>query len=253
MKTVPLKTVAGFLDHALDIRSVEDDSRNGLQVEAPGPVSCAAFAVDCSMEGIRQAARSGAQLLVVHHGLIWGGLRSVTGPVYRRVKALVENGVALYGVHLPLDRHPRLGNNARLCALLKLTNVKPFAWYHGQTIGFCGTLPAALPAAALAKRVETLLGTQTRLLDFGPVTVRRVGVVSGAGADALEEACLLGLDLLLTGEPRHASFHAAAEGGIHVLYAGHYATETLGVRALMPLLSRRFGIQTVFLDIPTGI
>lgn len=161
--------------------------------------------------------------------------------------------VSLYAAHLPLDAHPEVGNNVSLARLLELEVVGPFGTYHGVTIGLEARPPEPVPAAELARRLQERLNSPVTLQAYGPPRVRRVGIVSGGGAELIRQAAEQGLDLFLTGERSHTFFHEAEERGLHVLYAGHYATETLGLQALGRHLSERFGLSTTFLHLPTGL
>ncbi len=243
--------LVAFLDEHLRAGEIPDVSRNGLQVQGAEAVRRVGLAVDACLASYEAAVTAGCELLVVHHGLIWGGLAAITGPVYRQVKYLVENDLNLYAAHLPLDLHPESGNNIGLARLLDIADPQPFGSYKGIDIGFSGSLPAPLPVQSLADRLRERIGGPTQVLPFGPERVSTVGIVSGGGSDSLDEAIEKGLDCLITGEPQHWNHHRALEGTIHVIYAGHYHTEMLGVKALGELLEQRFGVASTFLDIPT--
>jgi dinuclear metal center YbgI/SA1388 family protein len=197
------------------------------------------------------AARAGVDLLLVHHGLFWSKRQPWTGRTYELLRAFLDNDVALYSSHLPLDAHPRLGNNARLCAALRFRALTPFFECKGRKIGFKASADVARDR--LRQRLERVLGGGVRLLPGGPTRCRRIGVVSGgAGAD-LAQAAEEGVDTLITGEGPHWTYALAEEMGINVLYGGHYATETFGVKALAAQLSDTFGLPWEFLDHPTGL
>jgi dinuclear metal center YbgI/SA1388 family protein len=246
--------LVSYLDDYLRVTEIEDKSQNGLQVEGPAAVDKVAFAVDSSLTAFERAVELGAQLLVVHHGLFWGhGLRLV-GPHFARVRTLIEGGCGLYGVHLPLDLHPEVGNNVELARLLELDDVRPFGDYHGVEIGVAGLLDPPLEVPVLIGRLMQALSVPPiRVLAHGPERARRVAVVSGSAIDLIDQVDARGLDTFITGETDHASFHQIAERGLNVLFAGHYATETLGVKALARHLERKFALETVFLDVPTGM
>jgi dinuclear metal center YbgI/SA1388 family protein len=197
------------------------------------------------------AAEQNADCLLVHHGLFWGGLRPLVGPHYRRVASLIDRNIALYASHLPLDRHPEVGNNAVLARLLGLELKGEFGSYHGAPIGVWGEL--SQPRDALGAKIAATLGAPPRLLPFGPDRVQRVGIVTGAGASLIPQAHAAGLDTFITGEGPHWSFFDAEELGVNVFFAGHYATETVGVKALAEHVSRHFSLPWVFLDHPTGL
>lgn len=256
MRGVPLSEIVDFLDSYLEVGTAVDhpNALNGLQVEASGPVKRFAVSVDAS-EAVIRAVRDWADLLIVHHGLFWGGLQPLTGPRFRRVKALVESGTGLYSAHLPLDAHPEVGNAAVLARALRLASLEPFGHYRGVPAGWRGTLPER-PETTLGDLADTLsavLGNRVVTLPGGPDGVSTAGVVTGAGASALEEAAALGLDVLVTGEAQHHHAIEAAELGVTVLLGGHYATETWGVKKVAEVLTERFGIQGRFTDSPTGL
>lgn len=256
MRGVPLEEVVGFLDDIFEVSSAPDypNALNGLQVEADGPVRRLAVAVDAS-EAVIGAASRWADLLIVHHGLFWGGLQPLKGPHFRRVRALIESGTALYSVHLPLDSHPELGNCAVLARALGLASLEPFGEYGGAPVGWRGTPggAASQPLEALTSRLGEVLGGDVRTLEGGPDQVGSVAVVTGAGASTLAEAAALGIHVLITGEAQHHHAIEAAELGVTVLLGGHYATETWGVRKVAELLEDRFGIEGRFVDSPTGL
>src|SRR5690606_913804 len=208
-------------------------------------------AVDASEASIRAAAGRGCDVLIVHHGLFWDGNVPVTGRRYRRLRLLIERGIALYSAHLPLDVHPEVGNNVVLARELGMMVEGTFGDYKGMPVGVWGRL--ALSREALAARLDEVLGGRVRLLPGGPERLERVGVLTGAGGGMIAEAIAAGLDALVTGEGAHHTYFDAIEGGINVYYGGHYATETWGVRALAAHLSERFGVPTEFIDLPTGL
>jgi dinuclear metal center YbgI/SA1388 family protein len=245
------REIVAALDEWLDIHAIEDGSANGLQVEGPAEVSRIGLATDAAMAVYRRAAELRCGLLLVHHGLIWGGLESITGRVHEHVRFLFDNSMALYAAHLPLDVHPSLGNNARLAALAGLTDTRPFWEYHGSPTGIAGSLSEPLTIEALAVTFQDRIGGSPVLLPFGREKIRSVGIVSGAGGRALDEAIRLGLDCFVTGEPAHQHHHLALEAGINAIYLGHYHSETAGVRAVGEKLEERFGVETVFIDVPT--
>lgn len=244
--------LVAYLDDLLRVREIADRSRNGLQVEGAREVEKVAFAVDASLAAFQAARKAGAQMLVVHHGLFWDEVQVVRGPFYRRLKTLLEADLNLYAAHLPLDLHPELGNNAQLADLLGLVDRQPFGLYHGTYIGLGGRLPVSIPRERLVCLVTERLGAP-RVLPFGPPAVERVAVCSGKAPQLLVEAAEEGYDAFVSGEPAHAFFHEAQERGINALFAGHYRTETLGPKALMVHLAERFGLETTWLDLPTGL
>jgi dinuclear metal center YbgI/SA1388 family protein len=198
----------------------------------------------------------GSPLLLVHHGLFWDGAPSVTGRRYRRLRALLANDIALYAAHLPLDLHPEVGNNAVLARRLGLQLEGTFGDHKGTPIGVWGTPPAAIATRdALARRLQEVLGLSDppRVIAGGPERLSRIGIVTGGAGTMTPQAAAQGLDTFVTGEGAHHTFFDAMEGGVNLMYAGHYATETVGVRALAEHLSACFGMPSVFHDHPTGL
>lgn len=244
--------LVAYLDAYLDVAGWSDKSLNGLQVEGADRVSRVALATDTALATIAMAAEAGAQMMVAHHGLFWGRIEPVTGPMRARLAALLEAGLSLYVSHLPLDAHPEVGNNAVLARLLELEDLEPFGRWGDRAIGVLGRLPQTVDRSGLAARLEALLGVRPDVLPFGGDAIRRVAVVSGAAADLIPEAEAMGADAFITGETSHTAFHQARERGVNVVFAGHYATETLGVRALGDHMAEKFGLEMVFLDAPTG-
>jgi dinuclear metal center YbgI/SA1388 family protein len=258
--SVPLGDLASYLDEFLAVARIPDKSLNGLQVEGPAEVERVAVATDAALQTFELARRGGAQLLIVHHGLFWGDRQAaVTGSLHRRLQALLEGGLGLYCAHLPLDAHPEVGNNVRLARRLELDGLRPFGWLdpggrgaNGVAVGCGGSLPRALAREDVAAYCEERLDAPVRALAFGRGEVRTLAVVSGAAADLVAQAAREGYDAFLTGETSHNAYHPAREAEMNLLFAGHYATETWGVRALGEHLTERFGVESFFVDAPTG-
>ena len=245
--------LCAFLDETLDIAGCEDASNNGLQVEGSAEVSRIVFGVDACVALFDQAAAAKADFVIVHHGLSWkDSLKYLTGVNASRVAPLFRKNMSLYAAHLPLDRHHIYGHNKCIAEMLGFQQMAPFFEYHGVTIGFQGLLPEALSLAELTRRVDEYLDTTSRPLDMRRAPIQRVGVVSGGAADAVEDSARLGLDCLVTGEMDHAHYHTAAECAIDVISAGHYRTEVPGLKAVMQLLQETYGVECMFIDIPTG-
>ncbi|RLC77653.1 MAG: Nif3-like dinuclear metal center hexameric protein [Chloroflexi bacterium] len=243
-----------YLDDYLRVKEIQDSSQNGLQVEGPDEVTKVAFAVDGCQATFEQAIAAGAQLLIVHHGLFWADPVRLVGPLFRRARTLIEGGCGLYAVHLPLDLHPDVGNNAELARLLELQDARPFGEYHGNDIGIGGELDTPLPLDALVERLTQATGSSpVRVLAHGPEEASRVGCISGGAAMMMDQVAEAGFDTFITGETSHSFFHHAADYGLNVIYGGHYATETLGVKALSRHLTKKFGLAATFLDVPTGM
>jgi dinuclear metal center YbgI/SA1388 family protein len=253
MSKVSLAVMVRYCDRLLRTARVQDYERavNGLQVENRGSVTRIAAAVDATLATVRLAVRARADLLLVHHGLFWGASQPWTGRRQELIRCLVEHDVAVYSSHLPLDAHPRLGNNARLCAALGLQRPQPFFFDHGLFLGFQARTNVS--RAELARRLRCATGEAPHLIPGGPEICRRVGVVSGGAGSDLQKAAEEGVDTFITGEGPHWTYGLAEELGVNVLYGGHYATETFGVKALAAHLSARFKIPWTFLDHPTGL
>ena len=252
---VPLKDITRYLDEYLETENTPDypGSLNGLQVAGPEVVSRFAVAVDAS-EAVIEAVSGWADLLVVHHGLFWGGLRPLTGPRFRRVRALIEARTALYSSHLPLDRHPQDGNAALLARRLHLAHLEPFGDYQGRNVGWRGTVRAAERSLGdFRARLSEVVGREVATLPGGPATIASAAVVTGSGASTLDEAAEAGVDVLVTGEAQHHHAIDAAELGVTVLLGGHYETETFGVRRIAEILTDHFGLEGRFVDSPTGL
>lgn len=243
-----------YLNEYFRVEDIEDKSLNGSQIQGPDDVTRVALAVDGCQASFERAVEEQAQLLIVHHGLFWGDPLPLVGPHFRRVRTLIEGGCGLYAVHLPLDLHPEVGNNAEMVRRLGLEERVPFGEYHGVKIGFAGRFDPPLDISTLIGRlVEALERPPIRVLDYGPEQIEDVGCVSGGAASMMDQVADAGLDAYITGETSHTFFHEAVERGLNVLFAGHYATETLGVKALARHLEERFELDTVFVDIPTGM
>ncbi len=228
-----------------------DGAVNGLQVENAGPVKRLAAAVDASLATVQMAADAQADLLLVHHGLFWSARQPWTGKNYALLRLLLDHHLAVYSSHLPLDRHPRFGNNALLAAALGFQRRQPFFFDRGQYLGF--QVQANLRRDVLAKRLHQATGAEPRVVPGGPAVCRRIGIVTGGAGAELKLAASEGVDTFITGEGPHWTYALAEELGINVLYGGHYATETFGVKALAEHLAEKFKLSWVFLDHPTGL
>ncbi len=252
-----LESVIQYADELLGVQDHPDypTALNGLQVQgAPGrPVHRIASAVDASEAVITAAVAADADLLIVHHGLFWSGLRPITGRRYRKLAQLLNSGMAVYSVHLPLDGHPELGNCALLARAMGLRIEGRFGEYKGAPLGWWGLAPGGWSPGELEDRASQAVDGPARRLGAGPDAVHRVGVVTGGGASFLEDAATAGLDALVTGEGAHHTFTDAHELGMHLVLAGHYATETFGVKALATHLADRFDLTWTFLDHPSGL
>jgi dinuclear metal center YbgI/SA1388 family protein len=243
-----------YLNDYLRVKEIEDSSQNGLQVEGPEEVTKVAFAVDGCQAAFERAVATQAQLLIVHHGLFWDKPLRLVGPLFRRVKKLIEGSCGLYAAHLPLDLHPEVGNNAELARLLELKDTRAFGDHHGNKIGLGGVLDLPTPLDVLVEQLAQATGESSVLvLAHGPAEASQVGCITGGAAFLMDQVAEAGFDTFVTGETSHGYFHNAAEYGLNVIYGGHYATETLGLKALARHLGKEFGLETTFLDIPTGM
>jgi dinuclear metal center YbgI/SA1388 family protein len=254
---VPTATseILAELDRLLEPARFDDYCVNGLQVPGPAHVRTIATGVSAHAELFELAARERAELLLVHHGLFWGaGVARIDATLKRRLQILFDADIALVAYHLPLDAHPQLGNNALLAGALGAGELAPFAQHRGQSIGLLATLPGdGLTAEELFARVQQITAREPLVFDAGPPRVRRLAIVSGAGADYTADAAAAGADALLTGELAERSMAQARESRVHVIAAGHHATETFGVRRVGEYLAERFELRHVFLDVPNPV
>ncbi|HEX4837494.1 MAG TPA: Nif3-like dinuclear metal center hexameric protein [Solirubrobacteraceae bacterium] len=243
------------LERLLEPRRFRDYCPNGLQVPGRADVAKIATGVSASAELFERAATEQADLLIVHHGILWGsGPQPIDAAFKRRLKLLFDTDMSLAAYHLPLDAHPDLGNNASIAHALGADALRPFALHEGEPIGFIAGFPGeGLTAKALFERVAELTARDPLVFDAGPERIRSVAIVSGAGADYLAEAVAAGADAFITGEPTERVMAQAREAHIHFIAAGHYATETFGVRRLGVHLSERFGVEHVFIDVSNPI
>jgi dinuclear metal center YbgI/SA1388 family protein len=241
--------VSRFLNRTLRIRSIKDASVNGLQVRSrkAGEIRKVGFAVDGCLSTFEKAKKLGVELLVVHHGIFWRPQKD-RDLAKARAAFLRKNNMALYAVHLPLDLHEEYGNNMQLCRLLGLQDPVKFGNYHGIKIGYAGTFKRAVSLDAAASVLNRELDTKCRVFPFGSKRLRSIGIISGGGGSLLKEASTTGLDCFLVGEIDLAVYNAAREYGMNLIVAGHYATETVGVKALMSLVRESFGVSIVFVS-----
>jgi dinuclear metal center YbgI/SA1388 family protein len=248
-----LADIVAYCERILNTTAFQDwdGAVNGLQAENRGRVHRIAAAVDGTLTTARLAVKAGADLLLVHHGLFWNPTHPWTGRRYELLRELLDHDLAVYSSHLPLDAHPRLGNSARLARSLGLGRLQPFFEAKGRTIGFRSN--ARLDREELGRRLAQATGAPPRLLPGGPSLCRAIGVVTGGAGAELRDAARAGIDTFITGEGPHWTYALAEDLGINAFYAGHYATETFGVRALAEDLSRKFRVPWVFLDHPTGL
>jgi len=246
--------IIGYCDELLEIDSFDDYGPIGLQVPGALEVEKVATGVSANRAFIEAAVQTGAQLVVVHHGLFWGDRPvALSEQMAGRLRALLGADVSLLGYHLPLDAHPEIGNNALLCAGLGFTRERSFSTHLGRDIGSVGRSSEGIATAELTARVTDFVGREPLVFEDGPERIHSIGIVSGGGSSAIADAIALGLDAYLTGEPSEPVMADASEGGIHFFAAGHYATETFGVRRLGELIGERFGVAHEFVDVPNPI
>ena len=249
--SMKLNDISQYLDQYLRIGEINDYGPQGLQVETDNrDVQKIALAVDSAPAVIEAAAEWGADMLLVHHGIFWGGPQKIAGPFGERVRSFIRHGVNLYAAHLPLDAHPEVGNNAVLGEMFGLQDVVWWGNTNGAPLGVCGDVRPIL-LKDLEAKVNNRLNTQSRVLANGPDTVKRVAILSGGGAGFVEEAASLGADTYITGETSHSHYWLASDYRLNLIFGGHYATETVGVKALGSHLVEKFGVETQFFDFPT--
>lgn len=250
MSRVSRNELVGYCDQFLNADLFQDYCPNGLQVEGKAEIGTLVSGVTACQALVEAAIEAGADALLVHHGYFWKGEDPrVVGMKQRRLKRLLQHDISLIAYHLPLDAHPRLGNNARLAAMLGLEVEGGFAGKPGAEIAVQGRLSESLSGAALAERLQSLLGRQVLHEPGGPEVIRKIGICSGGAQGYIEQAAALGLDAYITGEVSEQTIHIARECGIHFYAAGHHATERYGVQALGEHLAERFGIEHRFIDI----
>jgi dinuclear metal center YbgI/SA1388 family protein len=250
------RTLDTFFRSLLDIEGFAgiDPSLNGLQVDNDGSeVRKIAFGVDASLETFKRAAALEAGLLFVHHGLFWGSPLRLAGNHRERIKYLLDHNIALYAVHLPLDQHPALGNNAGLAGLLGLEKIEPFGLYHGRKIGYKGNFPNPLTIEEAVKRIAFMDRSPLGVYPFGAEKNSTCAVVSGGAAEEALQAIEEGIDLYITGEMSHKVYHQCLEGRLNMIAGGHYSTEVWGVRRVMEYAAMELHMDMGFIDVPTGL
>jgi dinuclear metal center YbgI/SA1388 family protein len=250
-----LSEILQEVDRLLEPARFRDHGPNGLQVPGQTSVGRIATGVTAHAELFELAVAANVELVIVHHGLFWGsGPGPIDSALKRRLQILFAADIGLAAYHLPLDAHPEIGNNALLARALGAETLDPFALHEGEPIGFIAGLPGdGLSCGELFARVEQVTARAPLVFDSGPAQVRRVGIVTGAGSDYLAEAAAAGAEAFLTGEPAERVMAEAREAGLHFIAAGHYATETFGVRRLGEHLAQAFELEHVFLDVPNPV
>lgn len=244
-----LEEIVVYQNDLLRITEFNDypNALNGLQLENAGKVSKVAASVDACEPVLTRAVETGADLLIVHHGLFWGGLHCITGAHYRKLKVAINSNLAIYSAHLPLDAHPQYGNNALLCDALGFPETRR------RFLGIGFQVEVEIEREILRQKIENAVGGNVHLAPGGPALARKIGIVTGGAGGEVFKAAAEGVDTFITGEGPHWSFTAAEELGINLFYAGHYATEVFGVRQLASLLQTKFDLPWEFLDHPTGL
>ncbi|MAS93384.1 MAG: Nif3-like dinuclear metal center hexameric protein [Verrucomicrobiales bacterium] len=250
-----LNELADAANSWLKINEIPDypQALNGVQLENSGEVKKIAVSVDACLPVIEEACAMGADLLVVHHGLFWQGAQKIEGPVYRKLKLAMEHDLAIYSAHIPLDVHPELGNNAQLIDSIGFgESAEPFFPWKGIELGLKSI--AGLERDELVKKVEGATGSAAHLCPGGPERVELLGVITGGAGSEIAAIAETGIDTFITGEGPHWSYTAAEELGINLIYGGHYATETFGVKALAEKWVSEFdGLEWSFIEHPTGL
>ena len=245
--------LVAYLDKYLHLGEYEDYGPQGLQIEGGSEVGKITLSVDAALPVLEAAVADGTHFHLAHHGIFWGQVLPLRGPLGQKARTLFKADVSLYAVHLALDAHPEVGNNAVLAQLLRIETTGRWAQVKGNEIGVVGNAPPNLAFDNLLDKVNQLLGVTARVAAHGPRVVKRVGIVSGGGAEQIGEAAKLGIDTYITSETSHVHHWDPAAYGINVIFAGHYATEKVGIEALGAHLADKFGLEKTFLDFPTGL
>ncbi len=248
-----LDDVVSAMDGWLQTGAIPDypGAINGLQLANHGRVTRVACAVDACESVVDQAVESGADLLLVHHGIFWGGARPITGASFRKLQRAFGGGLAIYSSHIPLDVHPQLGNNIGLARAIGLEESVPYFPWKGILLGLQGQTDCL--RADMVSRLEAAVGGKVHLCPGGPERIKMVGIITGGAGGEIAAMAGTGIDTFITGEGPHWSYTAAEEMGLNVFYAGHYATETFGVKALAHRLEETFALPWQFIDHPSGM
>lgn len=252
---VKRRELVEFLNSLFEIENFKDSSLNGLQIEGNDEISGIALGVDACSQLIENSLVNNMNFIIVHHGFFWGNQFPITGIWKNRLKLLINNDISLYACHLPMDANSLHGHNFEMCEKLGLKNIEPFGHYKGIPIGFMGSLEKPLLKSQLKEFLNKNLNTKCKILDFGNNEIKNIGIVSGGAASEtiLNEAINQNLDLFITGETEHSTFHIIKELGINVAFAGHYETEKFSLLKLEKLLKEKFNLPTQFFYIPTGM
>lgn len=249
-----LSTIVSYLNTYLSIDAYNDGIWNGLQIEGKQEIKKVVCAVDAGLETFQRTVTASGDLLIVHHGHFLKSINpSLVGWQKKRLAPLLEQNISLYAAHLPLDAHPEVGNNTQLFKIIGAVPEMPFASYEGKHISWVGSLAQAQNITIITGLLNNILATTCKVLPFGPSVIKRVAICSGGGGYKLfSQAVEAGVDLYITGDTIEI-YHLAKDAGINVIFAGHYATETLGVKALGKHVAAQFGVDAEFIDVPTGL
>ncbi|MFC1690652.1 Nif3-like dinuclear metal center hexameric protein [Nanoarchaeota archaeon] len=254
---VSQKQIVNYLNETLNIDKIKDNSVNGLQVSREDDaeeIRRIGFAVDASLETFERAKDANCEILIVHHGLFWEKPEPIVGYTHKRISFLIKNNIALYAVHLPLDKHEVYGNAAQFAQDLGLKSLSDFGEYHGELVGVKGEFEHEKNIMDIIQEIkEKLKLDKIKAMPFGRKDIRTVGIVTGGAAWQVKDAIDQELDLFITGEPSHSIYHIAKDSGMNVIFGGHYATEKYGVKALAQLLKERFYLEVGFIDVPTDL
>jgi len=247
-----LSQIKNFLDKELKINKIKDSSKNGLQVKCKNEVNKIGFAVDGCLSTFELAKKAKVDLLIVHHGIKWKN-QKYPKLAKKREEFLKKNNISLYGAHLPLDAHYKYGNNIGLCKILDLVKTKKFGVYHGSKVGYKGIFNKPVTINYISNILNKELKTKSKIYPFGKQKIKSIAIVSGGGASSTEEVVKENIDCFLVGEIDLGTYNRAKDYKLNVITAGHYATETFGVKALMKPIKEKFNVQTIFIDNPTGV
>ncbi len=248
-----LREIVEYSDAYLRVREIGDydHALNGLQLENSGSVRKIAAAVDFSTQALEATTKCGANLLIVHHGMFWSGLRPVTKAVHRQLSFALDNDIAVYSAHLPLDLHPAIGNNVLLARAIGIKNAGPFLEIKGSLLG--QRAPVEIAVSEMVERLEKAVSGPVHAIAAGPKTTRQIGIITGGAGGEVERVAAEGVDTFITGEAPHWAAIAARELEVNLLLGGHYATEVFGVKALGVHLAEKFDLGWHFIDLPTGL
>lgn len=250
---IPLNKLTTFLDDYLKIKEISDGfSLNGLQVEGNPEIKNIAVCVDACLTSFKKAKKEiNADIIICHHGLLRQNSLMITGRHYQRIKYLIKNDISLYGVHLPLDAHSQIGNNREFFKLLNIDNLEPLSTHDNYPMGYLGKSKTETSLKDLQQIIDEKLNTKSRILKFNNKPIKTIAFASGAGGYFIDFAQEKKADVYITGEISHTDYLQAQDIDLNIITAGHYATETLGVKALGKVLEKEFDVNVDFIDAPT--